>query len=137
MLEKKDLEMIGALIQPLHGEIREARTDLKGEIQEVRTDLEGKIEDTKTTLRGEIQEVRTDLEGKIEEAKTSLGDEIKDVKLTLENETDRSIQVVVEGHMDLSRKLNEVLKLKEDDEMVRMRLNRLEREMETVKKKIG
>lgn len=115
MLEKKDLEMIGALIQPLHGEIREVKNDLKGEIQEVRTDLEGKIE----------------------EVKTGLGDEIKEVKLTLENETDRSIQIVVEGHMDLSRKLNEVLKLKEDDEMVRMRLNRLEREMETVKKKIG
>lgn len=82
MLEKRDLEMIGELIQPLHGEIR-------------------------------------------------------GVKVTLENETDRSIQIIVEGHLDLSRKINEVLKMKEDDEMVRMRLNRLEREMETVKKKIG
>ncbi len=50
MLEKKDLEMIGALIQPLHGEIRE-----------VKSNLEGKIEEVKTALRGKIQEVRTDL----------------------------------------------------------------------------
>ena len=95
------------------------------------------IEETKITLRGEIQEVRTNLEGKIEEVRTDLKEDIEDVKLTLENETDRSIQIIAEGHLDLSRKINEVLEMKEDDEMIRMRLNRVERELETAKKKIG
>lgn len=36
---------------------------------------------------------------------------ITDIQLTLENETNKNIQIIAEGHLDLSRKLDEALKL--------------------------
>lgn len=36
---------------------------------------------------------------------------ITDIQLTLENETNRNIQIIAEGHLDLSRKLDEALKV--------------------------
>ncbi len=76
-----------------------------------------------------VEPIRKDVE--------SVKNDVEQVKMTLENETNRNIQIIAEGHSDLTRKLNEALKLKEDDEMIRTRLNRLESELEILKKKIG
>lgn len=62
---------------------------------------------------------------------------VENVEMTLENETNRNIQIIAEGHSDLVRKLNEALKIKEDEEIIKIRLNRLESELEILKKKIG
>lgn len=37
--------------------------------------------------------------------------QIRDLQLTLENETNRNIQLIAEGHLDLNRKLDEALKV--------------------------
>ena len=44
----------------------------------------------------------------------SLEHEILKINVTLENETNRSIQIIAEGHLDLSRKLNEAIKISSD-----------------------
>ena len=36
------------------------------------------------------------------------------IQLTLENETNRNIQIIAEGHLDLSRKLNDALKIENE-----------------------
>ncbi len=41
----------------------------------------------------------------------SLEKKINEISLTLENETNRNIKIIAEGHLDLSRKLNESIKL--------------------------
>ena len=56
------------------------------------------MEETKTILE-EIQEIRTT----IKEMQLS----IREIQLTLENETNRNIRIIAEGHLDLSRKLDE------------------------------
>ena len=42
--------------------------------------------------------------------------DIRSIQLTLENETNRNIKIIAEGHLDLSRKLDDALKV--DNEKV-------------------
>lgn len=44
--------------------------------------------------------------------------EIKSINLTLENETNKNIMRIAEGHLDLSRKLDEALRIDNEKEML-------------------
>ncbi len=63
--------------------------------------------------------------------------EIKSIELTLENETNRNIKIIAEGHLDLSRKLDEALKVENEKEMLLLRVNHLENELRKVKERIS
>lgn len=67
----------------------------------------------------------------------SMNSKIRDIQLTLENETNRNIQLVAEGHLDLNRKLNEALKIESEKEMLLLRVNILESELKKVKEIIS
>ena len=58
---------------------------------------------------------------------------ITDIQLTLENETNRNIRIIAEGHLDLSRMLDEALRLESEKEILMLRVNRLENELRRVK----
>lgn len=62
---------------------------------------------------------------------------ITDIQLTLENETNRNIQIIAGGHLDLSRKLDEALKVENEKEMLLVRVNKLENELRRVKERIA
>ena len=59
--------------------------------------------------------------------------EIKSIELTLENETNRNIQIIAEGRLDLVRKLDDALKVENEKEMLLLRVNHLENELKKVK----
>ena len=63
----------------------------------------------------------------------NLESDVRDIKLTLENDISKAINVVIEGHMDLSRKLNEALKINEDrlteHEAMKYKINHLDSEI--------
>ena len=61
---------------------------------------------------------------------------IKDIRLTLENETNRNIMRIAEGHLDLSRKLDEALKVENEKEMLVIRVNILENELRQIKDRL-
>lgn len=61
---------------------------------------------------------------------------IAEVQLTLENETNRNIRLIAEGHFDLSRKLDEALKVENEKEMLLIRVNHLESEVRRIKKRV-
>ncbi|WP_425755231.1 hypothetical protein ACPW7J_10785 [Ihubacter sp. rT4E-8] len=61
---------------------------------------------------------------------------ITSIQLTLENETNRNIQIIAEGHLDLNRRLNDALKADSEKEMLLLRVNRLENELRLVKERI-
>ena len=63
--------------------------------------------------------------------------EIKSIELTLENETNRNIQIIAKGHLDLVRKLDETLKVENEKEMLLLRVNHLENELRKVKERIS
>ncbi|MCI8634814.1 MAG: hypothetical protein HFJ05_04345 [Eubacterium sp.] len=65
-----------------------------------------------------------------------LGDSIRDIRLTIENETNKNIIRVAEGYLDLIRKMNEMLKVENEKEMLVMRVNILENELRRIREKL-
>lgn len=62
--------------------------------------------------------------------------DVRSIQLTLENETNRNIKIIAEGHLDLSRKLDEALKVENEKEMLLIRVNTLENELRKIKERI-
>ncbi len=62
--------------------------------------------------------------------------DIKGIKIDLENVINRNIQLVAEGHLDLSRKLDEALKTTSMNEMNNVRLNILEQKVRKIEKTV-
>lgn len=71
----------------------------------------------------------------LEELK-KLNDKVTDIQLTLENETNKNIKIIAEGHLDLSRKLDEALKIDSEKEMLMILVNRLENELRRLKARV-
>lgn len=59
------------------------------------------------------------------------------IQLILENEIRRNIQIVAEGHLDLSRKLDDAVKVKEERELLLVRTNVLESDVKTLKGQVN
>ena len=72
------------------------------------------------------------LESELQELKRH----ITSIELTLENETNRNIKLIAEGHLDLSHKLSEALKVDNEKEMLLIRVNILENEIRKIKERI-
>lgn len=62
--------------------------------------------------------------------------DIREIQLTLENETNKKISIIAEGHLDLSRKLDDALKVENEKEMLLLRVTTLENELRRIKQKI-
>ena len=56
--------------------------------------------------------------------------------MTLENETNRNINIIAERHLDLSRKLDDALKVENEKEILLIRVNRLESEIAKIKARL-
>lgn len=86
------------------------------------TEILKAMADMLTPIKADIKDTRAD---------------IKDIQLTLENETNKNISLIAEGHLDLSRKLDNALKVENEKEMLLIRVNRLENEIRRIKEKIS
>ena len=73
----------------------------------------------------------------IEQLLESIAQEIRDIQLTLENQTNHNIRLIAEGGPDLSKKLDEVLKIDNEKELLLIRVNSLENELQKVKERIN
>lgn len=65
-----------------------------------------------------------------------LVNKVTKVQMTLENETNKEIRSIAEGHLDLSRKLDDVLKVENQKEMLLLRVTNLENEVRRLKQRI-
>ena len=63
-------------------------------------------------------------------------EKVTEVQLTLENETNKEIRIIAEGHLDLSRKLDDALRVENEKEMLLLRVTHLENEVRKIKKQI-
>ena len=59
-------------------------------------------------VKTEIEPLQTKLEA-LDKKLNSIETSVTDTKLTLENVTNHNIKIIAEGHIDLNRKLNEVI----------------------------
>lgn len=139
---KSDVQELKSDVQVLKTEMQEVKTDmqeLKADVQELKSDVQ--------VLKAEMQEVKIDMhmhrretaEMKAETEIYRAGVEAKFERLMLhlENVTDRNIRIIAEGHADLNRKLDEALKIENEKEVFKVRLNYLEGEMAEVKEWIS
>ena len=72
----------------------------------------------------------------LESGQLSMANRLTNMELTLENEVSRNICTIAEAHLDLSRKFDRALKVKEDDELVRVQLNVLENDVRKIKQRL-
>ena len=61
---------------------------------------------------------------------------VTEVQMTLENETNKDIHIIAEGHLDLSRKLDDALKVENEREMLLLRVTHLENEIRRIKQRL-
>ncbi|MBE5859159.1 MAG: hypothetical protein E7301_03410 [Butyrivibrio sp.] len=73
----------------------------------------------------------------MDEKINDLQSDVKSIKLQIENEICPNIMRVAEGHMDLDRKLKEVVTSRTEYEMLTLRVNHLEAAVEKIEKKIS
>lgn len=90
-------------------------------------------------LLNPIQQSIISLESKmtsLESETALLSSKVTSIEMTLENETNRNIKIIAEGHLDLSRKLDNALKTDNEKEMLLIRINILENEIRKIKEKL-
>ena len=62
---------------------------------------------------------------------------LKRVEISLDNETNRNIQLIAEGHLNLDRKLDEALKSLQPNTMYNLKVNHLDGEVRKIKELVG
>ena len=78
------------------------------------------------TLKEDVQTLKEDVQ--------SLKERVTNIEITLENETNRNIQLVAEGHLNLDRKLDEALKELHPNTMYHLKVNHLDGEVTKMKR---
>ena len=138
-------EMLEAKISPLREDIREVRqdmSDVKQDMVSVRQDIDS-VKEEMSSMHQEIHAVKEET-GSMRSEVSSLREEMDAVKqrltlieTTLENETNRGIRIIAEGHLDLSRKLDDALKVDNEKELLLLRVTHLENEVHTIKERMA
>ena len=138
-------EMLEAKISPLREDIREVRqdmSDVKQDICVMKQEIVSLKQDM-GVMRQEIDFVKEET-GSMRSEVSSLREEMDAVKqrlilieTTLENETNRGIRIIAEGHLDLSRKLDDALRVDNEKELLLLRVTHLENEVHTIKERMA
>ena len=118
------LDMILEKLDGMDSEIKELRTDMtevKGEVKKLNEDM--------AEVKGEVKKLNEDM--------AEVKGRVKNIEFALENEIRPNIMRIAEGHVDLSRKLQMVVKTNNEFELLTVRVNVLESSVETIKKKLS
>ena len=115
------LVSVGEDVQSLQGDMQVLKGDvqvLKGDVQELKEDVQ--------ELKEDVQELKEDVQ--------VLKERVTNIEITLENETNRNIQLIAEGHLNLDRKLDEALKELHPNTMYHLKVNHLDGEVTKMKR---
>ena len=93
----------------------------------------GEIKDDVRVLKEDVQVLKEDVQTLKEEVQ-SVKERVTLFEITLENETNRNIQLIAEGHMNLERKLDEALKELHPNTMYHLKVNHLDGEVTKMKR---
>ena len=128
MLGQRGLEMIGELIRKESEEIKQEIGEIKQEIGGMKQEIGG--------MKQEIGGMKQDIK-ELKENQKHFDRELKAINVTLENEVIKSIKIIAEGHLDLSRKLDEALKFEKEREMTNLQLVQMQGEIARLKIKVN
>lgn len=129
-----DSEKLDLLIESV-GEMKEDVKGLKEDMSVLKEDVSVLKKDV-SILKEEVSELKEDV-SVLKEEVDELKVDMSIVKIRMENEISVNIQRVAEGHLDLDRKLTEVVKSNSEFELLTLRVNKLDGEMKEVKAKIS
>ena len=141
MLEKQDIHTIAEIFHSSMNPIKEELQNVKGEVlglKEQVQDVQSEVQELKGQVQGvqsEVLELKEQMQG-VEGKARELEGHVQGIRLTLENETNKNINIVAEGHRDLSRKLDEALKVENEKEILLIRVNRLENGYRTLQEQV-
>jgi len=131
---------IAEVREELKTDIAEVREELKADIAEVREELKTDIAEVREELKADIAELRENLTAineRISAVRDELYQEIKNIHLLIENELRSNIQMIAECHLDLHRKVQQVILSRQEFEQMYIRVNVLETEVRQIKMKIS
>lgn len=84
-----------------------------------------RLEEEVAALKADMQDVKARVD--------RLEMKVASIEMTLENVTNRNIQIVAEGHFDLKRKMEDVLKVEDEKERLLVRVNFMEDDIRKIK----
>ena len=128
---KSGMQEMKSDIQEMQSGMREMKSDMQkmqSGMQEMKSDIQ-EMQSGMQEMKSNIQE----MQGGMQEMKS----EIKGLQLTIENEINPNIRIIAEGHLDLTRKLDEALKVENEKEKMLIRVNTIENEVTKIKGKIA
>ena len=120
MTENQKMDLILQKLGGIEGGLASVGEDvrlLQGDVQSLKEDVQTLKEDV-YTLKEDVQTLKEDVQ--------SLKERVTNIEITLENETNRNIQLVAEGHLNLDRKLDEALKELHPNTMYHLKVNHLD-----------
>ncbi len=123
LLEKVQvIDVLCEKVQVLDDDMQSMKSDMQNMKSDMRT-----VKSDMRTVKADLQTVKTDL--------TGVDQRLRKVELTLENETNRNIRIIGESCLDLSKKLDEAIRVKAEREYFIVRLNTLENRVDWLEEK--
>lgn len=123
-MENQKMDLILQKLGGIEGGLASVREDVRS--------LQGDMQ----TLKGDVKTLKEDVQTLKEDVQT-LKDRVTNIEITLENETNRNIQLIAEGHLNLDRKLNEALKELQPNIMYHLKVNHLDGEVTKMKRMLN
>ena len=124
MMENQKMDLILQKLGGIEGGLASVREDVRS--------LQGDMQ----TLKGDVKTLKEDVQT-LKEDVQMLKDRVTNIEITLENETNRNIQLIAEGHLNLARKLDEALKELQPNIMYHLRVNHLDGEVTKMKRMLN
>lgn len=124
MMENQKMDLILQKLGGIEGGLASVREDVRS--------LQGDMQ----TLKGDVKTLKEDVQTLKEDVQT-LKDRVTNIEITLENETNRNIQLIAEGHLNLDRKLDEALKELQPNTMYHLKVNHLDGEVTKMKRMLN
>lgn len=115
-------------------EVQQDVSSLKSDVSSLKSDV-GSLKSDVGSLELDMQEVKQKV-GSLESDMQEVKQKVTKIDLTLDNEIRVNIQRVAEGHLDLSRNLQDVMRPNNEIEMLAIKVRMLESDVRELKYKI-
>ena len=118
----------------MNGKIDHLTSDMaevKGDVAVLKSDV--------AVLKSDVAELKADVSDLKREVvilkknDQRQSNELRKIWMVLENEIRPSIKIIAEGHLDMDRKLNSMMKMYEQDQLLRLRVTNLENDVRILK----
>lgn len=134
MTDSEKIDLILSEMVGMKSDMQGMKKDMQGmkdDIQGMKDDIQG-MKDESQGMKDDIRDMKKDIHHMKEDIQ-DLKQRVTSIEVHLENVTDKNIQIIAEGHLDLSRKLDEALKVENEKELLLIRVGIVEDDVRKIK----